>query len=466
MAKIQRNVPCPCGSGRKFKKCCGSATAAISETGSRLDRSVRAYSDETGNSGNNLFDPGQPYFWTGTLVCEADVDREGTKLHAKCLTLSDQSELHGNKLGLSGIEKIAPILQELLSKVKAHFLFTSIEKHHLAATKFFDVLMDSGVNHAISNLQYAYRTLRLSLAVQFIQMVDDSGRRAFWEAYESSDKEKFRAVLRRVSERLLAAHEASLYHERTVQLLRDGIEWGMKYPEPLLEERLGELDSPNVVAFSLLIAQLHELHRKTGIRVRTFVHDEQDQFGKSLELTFRLLKRLSFERTITSSMLDVKELPTFDSQLEMRSSRDSIGLQLADVGLWLMKRLYDTEGKVYGNNKRLADQIIRDGSIEHFTLRSMQEGAEGLMKAVFALPFDMRDEAAGRDVSARFEEHRQQRMKTPPEGFYEREIPKWGLLLAGGKPAPIPGRYLCSGKRHDTRLTKCYCELFVDEDVT
>src|SRR5262252_6440731 len=122
-------------------------------------------------------------------------------------------------------------------------------------------------------------------------------------------------------------------------------------------------------------------------------------------------------------MLDAKELPTFDSQLEMRSSRDSIGLQLADVGLWLMKRFYHTEGKVYGDCKRLADQIIRDGSIELFTLRSMQEGVEELMKALFALPFDIRDEAAGREVSAYFEEQRQQRMKTPPEGCYEREIP-------------------------------------------
>jgi len=324
----------------------------------------------------------------------------------------------------------------LLSKVKAHYLFTSIDKHHVAATKFFDVLMDSGVNHAISNLQYAYRTLRLSLAVQFIQMVDDSDRREFWEAYENSDRDKFRVILERVLERVLAAREVGLYHERTVQLLRDGIEWGIKYPEPLLEERL---------------------------RVRTFVHDEQDQFGKSLAVTFRLLRRLSFERSITSSMLDLKELPTFDSELQMRSSRDSIGLQLADVGLWLMKRFYDTKGKVHGNCKLLADQIIRDGSIDHFTLGSMQEGVEELMKTLYALPFDMRDETAGRDVSAQFEAERQKRMRTPPEGFYEREIPKWSLSVAGGKSAPIPGRYLCAGKRHDTRLTKCYCELFLGE---
>ena len=463
MGKIQRNYPCPCGSGRKFKKCCGSAAVAMAKAGVRLEHPVRAYSDETGNSGNNLFDPGQPYFWTGTLVCEGDIDREGAKLHAKCLAMSGRSELHGNELGLSGIEKIAPVLRELLAKVKGHFLFTSIEKHHLAATKFYDVLMDSGVNHAISNLQYAFRTLRLSLAVQFVQMLDDLDRREFWEAYENSDQEKFRAVLARALERLLVAHEVGVYHDRTVEILRDGIEWGIKYPEPLLEERMGELDSPNVVAFSLLVAQLHELHRKTGIRVGTFVHDEQDQFGKSLAITFKLLKRLSFERTIMSSMLDLKELPTFDSELEMRSSEHSIGLQLADVGLWLMKRFYDTEGKVHGNCRLLAEQIIRDGSIEHFTLRSMQEGVEELMKTLVALPFEMQDETKGRELSAEFEEHRQERMKQPPEGFYEREIPKWSVSVAGGKAAPIPGRYLCAGKRHDTRLTRCYCELFRGE---
>ncbi len=27
-AKVGRNAPCPCGSGRKFKKCCGSGQAA------------------------------------------------------------------------------------------------------------------------------------------------------------------------------------------------------------------------------------------------------------------------------------------------------------------------------------------------------------------------------------------------------------------------------------------------------
>ena len=29
MGKVKRNAPCPCGSGKKYKKCCGSKEAAI-----------------------------------------------------------------------------------------------------------------------------------------------------------------------------------------------------------------------------------------------------------------------------------------------------------------------------------------------------------------------------------------------------------------------------------------------------
>ena len=460
MAKIQRNEPCPCGSGRKFKKCCGSIEADGQSRGP--ERIVHAYSDETGNSGNNLFDSGQPYFWTGTLVCEADVDRDGASLHAKCLEISGESELHGNTLGLSGIEKIAPALLELFFKLKPHFLFTRIEKTHLAATKFFDVLMDSGINHAISNLQYAYRATRLPLAVQFIQLLDDSDRREFWDVYRSADADGFRTILARLRDRLLGWHERGLYHDRTVQLLRDGIEWGMKYPEPLLESILGELDSPNIVAFSLLVTLLHELHSKTGMRVGTFVHDEQNEFGKSLVLAFDLLRRFGFERTITSSMLDMKELPTFQSKLQMLSSRDCIGLQLTDVALWLTKRFSDSRGSVYGNSRRLAEQIISTASISNFTLRNMQEGVAEMMEVMNALPFDTRDDATGHELTARFEEGRLERMEKPPDGTYAREIPKWTTSLLGGRSAPIPERYLCPGRRHDSRLTKCYCELFAE----
>jgi len=74
-----------------------------------------------------------------TLICGRDSDRAGAAIHAECLKLTGRPELHGNALGLSGIEKIASLLQEFFARDECHFLFTRLEKNHLASTKFFDV---------------------------------------------------------------------------------------------------------------------------------------------------------------------------------------------------------------------------------------------------------------------------------------------------------------------------------------
>ena len=80
MIKIGRNAPCPCGSGKKYKKCHGSIAVGTAESDSatsRVEIRVRAFTDKAGNSGNNLFKSGQPYFWSGTLVCNTDIEKLG-----------------------------------------------------------------------------------------------------------------------------------------------------------------------------------------------------------------------------------------------------------------------------------------------------------------------------------------------------------------------------------------------------
>src|SRR5437588_6978502 len=120
--------------------------------GSEVRAPLFAYTDETGNTGLNLFDEGQPFFWTGTLLAVTDLDRLDPAIHQACLSRVGRSELHANELGFSGIEKIAGKLQQLLFRYRAQFIFTRLEKTHLAGTKFVDTLLDSGINQAVSNI--------------------------------------------------------------------------------------------------------------------------------------------------------------------------------------------------------------------------------------------------------------------------------------------------------------------------
>src|SRR6266571_332457 len=132
--------------------------------GHRTSFPILAFTDETGNSGLNMFDQNQPFFWTGTLLTPVDWDTLPPAIHQACLDRAGCAELHGNQLGLSGIERIAGKLMQLFQRYKTQFLFTRIEKRHLVATKFVDTLMDSGLSGAVSNFHYAIRFNRLYLA--------------------------------------------------------------------------------------------------------------------------------------------------------------------------------------------------------------------------------------------------------------------------------------------------------------
>ena len=233
--------------------------------------------------------------------------------------------------------------------------------------------MDSGINKAVSNHHYGVKLLRLSLAVHLIQLLDENDRRQFWAVYETADVEGFREILSRIREKLKHIRSQGIYHERTEQLLTDAIDWGLCYPEPLLEGTRSELDSPNIVAFTLLVDMLHDLHQRTGGRVGTFIHDEQNQFAKYLKKSYELLRGNTIhEHRIVPLLPEVKKLRTFSCDLQIAKSSHCIGLQLIDVALWLIKRLVDRDGAIEGDCGDLAQSVIRNGFISQFTLEAMQ----------------------------------------------------------------------------------------------
>jgi hypothetical protein len=115
---------------------------------------IFAYTDESGNTGMDLFDPGQPTFWTGTLISGIDVDCVHPKMIESTLVRAGVNELHGSVLGLSGIEKVGSRLRYLIRKFDLWFIFTRIEKRYLAGTKFMDTVFDAGNNRAVSPHAY------------------------------------------------------------------------------------------------------------------------------------------------------------------------------------------------------------------------------------------------------------------------------------------------------------------------
>jgi hypothetical protein len=247
-------------------------------------------------------------------------------------------------------------------------------------------------------------------------LLDEEDCQQFWGAYAVLDGPAFAAVMQRALDRLEQFHRDGFYHARTVQLLRDALRWGIKNPTVLLEGGRHELDSPNLVAFSLLIGMFHRLNERTGARVVTFIHDEQNQFGKYLIKSYDLLKGFAFEQAnIAAPLPDYRKAMTFGCALQVASSKACIGLQLADVALWLTKRFVERGEAIHGKARTLAEYIVKNGMISALTRKQMIEDTQKVMAELESKPLTKDTEQRAREFLAELEEKRVARMNAPLE---------------------------------------------------
>lgn len=373
-----------------------------------------AFTDETGNSGMNLFDGNQPFFWTGTLLTPIHLDLLDPAIHQACLSRARCTELHGSHLGLGGIERVAGKLCSLFLRYQCRFLFTRIDKSHLAAMKFVDTLLDSGLNGAVSNFHYGLRFNRLYLAHILVAMLDRSDREEFWTAYAEGDSGGFRRILLRVEGRI----QSRVDDPRTRQLLLDAITWATANPEPLLEGTRSALDSPNIVAMTLLVHELHALNQNSGLSIRTFIHDEQQQFGKHLETAFEVSKRFGSANATSplAMIINLKDMATFDCGFQSTSSKTSLGLQMLDVALWITKRFVDDPDAIHGKCRELAEYITQHGYFSSFTQEAMFGEVVRGFQILNSAPLSPEKERRGRELLAKIEADRLERMQRTLSG--------------------------------------------------
>jgi Protein of unknown function (DUF3800) len=372
-------------------------------------KSFFAYADETGNSGLNLFDEHQPEFWIGTLICETDLDALDPSISGALRSRAGAPELHGNHLGLSGVEKIAGKLKTQLMRTDAQFFFVRIDKQHYATLKFTDTILDSGLNHAVSPMLYGLRISRLYFAQIFSALMDESENRAFWRAYLDGTASELGMVSRTVLEKV----KHHVPDPRTRQLLIDALRWAADHPERLLEGPEKELAAPNIAALTILIDILHSHFGETPNAITRFVHDEQQQFGKALQIAFDVSKRYTSVRGRhpLSFASDIKSMQTFVGSMVSKSSRDSLGLQVLDVALWLIKRFHQAPDSIHGMCLELAEFIAGKSFISSMTHERLVDEVIAGFEHLESQPFTPTMEQDGRRLVQQFEEARIARMR-------------------------------------------------------
>ncbi|MER3112388.1 DUF3800 domain-containing protein [Bacillus altitudinis] len=352
-------------------------------------QSLYAYTDESGNSGLNLFDKGQPFFWTGTIISPNNLDIEAKELVNFCKEKLGVEELHANALGFGKIEEVAKAITEFIMSSKIRFIFTRIEKGHVPPMKFVDTILDSGVNNAVSPMHYGQRSLRLTMALELSKHISPENSKKFWTIYGSGDIKVFKEILSNV----LWNIEMKTTDWRLKELLLDAISWAKNNPEKFLEDKKSNLDSPNIMAFTQILNSMHSIYKATNAQIKTFIHDEQNQFARYLEEAFSYFRRFSPSVDQFAWMTDINEVETFlEDEIIFQTSDSSNGLQLVDIALWLMKQRIDKPDKeIFGECKNLTNAIILNGDITQFSRGQLISDVFETMQTIARIPLSSTD---------------------------------------------------------------------------
>ena len=294
-------------------------------------KKIFVYVDESGNTGFNLFDDNQPFFWTAALLSPVDLQVVGTAIHKQLTARLNMSELHGAALGIAGIKEIARELKDFLAEYGCGFVFCKFEKRYHAGTMIAQMLLDTDFNRAVSSMHDFIPLFRRMLTLNILAGLRLKDAKEFWDAYQRRDVGRFVRVLNNLQVRV---YESSI-DKRSKQLLLDAITWALDHPGDILRPFDRRWALPNVIALDLLLEGIQQF-TKGNVEVVAFYHDEQKDFGKLLKESYEMGKNVTAHED-RMGLYKFQKVGTFRTGLEFLPSHSNIGIQIVDVVLWLVK---------------------------------------------------------------------------------------------------------------------------------
>jgi hypothetical protein len=312
--------------------------------------------DESGNSGNNLFDPHQPVLSYGVLSSKLNVDALGAGEHAAILRRIGVESLHASELGGARLSPIADQLVALQRRFDFRFDYYFIHKPSFAVVTLFNAVFDPGINDAMK-WDWYWTPMRFPLLAALDCIVDEDILRESWRLCLvprdklSRESDSISALLTTVLERL----EASDLDKRAKEILRDALRFGIQHP---LKMDFGIYSpialAPNSIGFQFVLAAIAKRLKVAARKPLGITVDRQTQFNPAQLETYDLQSRMARslrgsgvekDRYLAHPFLEgaredaaalISHFP--EEKLTIASSNQSFGLQLTDTYLWLTNR--------------------------------------------------------------------------------------------------------------------------------
>lgn len=344
--------------------------------------------DESGNSGNNLFDPNQPVLSYGVLSSKTNVDVLANREHAAILRKIGADAIHANQLGVGGIMSILDDLARLHLQFDFRFDYYFVHKESYAIAMLFDAIFDAGLNKAVK-WDWYWTLLRFPLVAAIAALADEPVLKEGWELRLLPQK-KLEAAADRIVKllsTLLERLDANTHIDKRLRkILRDGLLFGIKNPLELdFGTEIQKSLSPNSVGFQFVLTCVANRLKAARRKALKITVDRQSQFNPAQIQTHAHYAQIS--ATLRKSPTDrdwyvghpvhegarqdiqnlISHFP--DEKITISTSQDSVGLQLVDVYLWVVNR--SMTGDLPAELNRFAAMLVDPMTVDGISITAM-----------------------------------------------------------------------------------------------
>lgn len=361
------------------------------------------YADESGHSGRHIFREPQ-YYYQGAILSTEDCEPKLEPVMKGLCQDFGVDRLHANDMRLQDVAKAGSLILDVLDELPWLLHLTVIHKPYIAITKFVDTIFDSSENVLVPPLWYYHDFFRHTICCLFDDIITDSEKRRFWEAFLIDDYETLQNIAK-VSRDSLTKIKI---HKRLLQVAQDSLEFAIRHPKEFTlaankTKKSYRGHTPNMVAFSSLIIAVHDFCRMYSVKPTAFYHDQQSEFGGSMREMHQLYGGVRPQEP-ENGMIARLEYTDYDlGKFSLPSSKELASLQAIDILIWISKKWEMIE--LVDINYRLTEHL----DIYHISRRTSEKIVHTWGYKISNLDLDEDDERFGKGMIARMENQRRER---------------------------------------------------------
>lgn len=298
-----------------------------------------AYIDESGNSGGNLQDPSQPFFYHMVLLSNDDLDKE--KEFQELLSKHNIQEIHGSRQK-QFIDSYAIDLLTILKKHDIHFLYHCTEKKIFAYIKLFEALFDNEENKSADKQIYKNEDLKFALLNYFIDTIPPNTAFDFFkscslEINEDKASKNFTRICQDIVLCLKKGKNNSI--NSYIETIIHGALLDTTNLSICSEKDYKHYNLPNLFDWMNVLLRISQYAIKRKLSIDKIIHDEQYHFKKDFDEVYFLCLLLAKSSTTLSignvGTMNYKALPIDPNSFEFKESSHCYGLQTVDICLYI-----------------------------------------------------------------------------------------------------------------------------------